>query len=533
MEQVSFESTAVAAEDSVSSSPPHSLLHLVLSSRCLHRYNEQVVARFVSGLLPSAVVVVSTAYWFAACAAPLGPGYIVEKQEIRVTFVPRPEARIRIAAEYHLKNSGNQELSSLDVRLPGRRFHPAAMAISWEGGVLDQSASADNPRDTLLRFPQPWQVGARHTLRFAYDISSVNAPEGAIGFSSDAFFLPAGGWTPALPQARGVFGFGGVPPKNWELFVRVPQGFLVHASGGKEKRSRQKEEMQFRFAQSAEDLNPFVIAGNYHETHQDLPQNQKVRIWSRAELNPSEFQQAGDSLSRTLASYDALFGARGKSRPTLWIVECLAQRGCLSRSGTGYSALLDGENAEDSAEMISRDTVLIDPRVSHGKPETVAGPALAAGWLGYGRNPGFYEQQPPMSALPAFAAALAREISSGPQIREEIVRRALARIPAHPMPESNNDPAVIRAKSLLLFYALRDRVGTDPFQKAIQHMLSARQSRDFDITDFISALEQESHQNIGPFIRQWIKRPGIPEDFRAAYSQPQRQQNLLSQEAVR
>src|SRR5260370_30055233 len=99
MEQVSFESTAVAAEDSVSSSPPHFLLHLVLSSRCLHRYNEQVVARFVSGLLPSAVVVVSTAYCFAACAAPLGPGYIVEKQEIRVTFVPRPEARIRIAAE--------------------------------------------------------------------------------------------------------------------------------------------------------------------------------------------------------------------------------------------------------------------------------------------------------------------------------------------------------------------------------------------------------------------------------------------------
>jgi hypothetical protein len=35
----------------------------------------------------------------------------------------------------------------------------------------------------------------------------------------------------------------------------------------------------------------------------------------------------------------------------------------------------------------------------------------------------------------------------------------------------------------------------------------------------ISALEQETHQPIGPFIRQWLKRPGVPDDFRAVYAQ--------------
>jgi hypothetical protein len=182
--------------------------------------------------------------------------------------------------------------------------------------------------------------------------------------------------------------------------------------------------------------------------------------------------------------------------------------------------------------MISRDTVLLDPRTAFSKPEALTGPALAAGWLGYGLNPGFYEQQPPMSALPAFAAALALEVSAGTQIRDQIIRRALGQIPVHASPQSNDDPAVSRAKSLLLFYALRERVGADPFQKALQHMLFARRQRGFDLSDLISAVEEESHQDVGPFVRQWIKRPGVPDEFRATYSQSPARQETIAQEAT-
>ena len=77
------------------------------------------MARSLTTLLLSAVLLSCTALWLAACAAPLGPGYIVEKQEVRVSFSPEPVPSIHIAAEYHLKNTGNQELSALDVRLPG------------------------------------------------------------------------------------------------------------------------------------------------------------------------------------------------------------------------------------------------------------------------------------------------------------------------------------------------------------------------------------------------------------------------------
>jgi len=294
----------------------------------------------------------------------------------------------------------------------------------------------------------------------------------------------------------------------------VPQGFLVHASGVKKKHSATNVEREFKFEQTAQDLNPFVVAGRYREARQELAGSQQVLIWSRAEVNSQDLQRAGESFSKTLATYDSLFGSRGKSKSPFWIVECPAAAGCFLQRSSLYSSLLYGAETERSAEMISRDTVAIDPGVPQGQREALAGPALAAGWLGYGQNPGFYEQQPPMSALPSFAAALAREVSSGTQVRTEIIQRALAQIPTGASRESNGDPSVLRAKSLLLFYALRARVGPEKFQKAMQHMLYARQSRGFDITDLISALEEESHQSVGPFVREWIKRPGVPEDFR-------------------
>ena len=496
------------------------------------RYNLQVVARSFTANFLSYTLLFCAVCCLAGCAASLGPGYIVEKQEIRVSFLPQSESHVHVVAEYHLKNTGTRELDSLDVRIPGRRFRPTEFTIFWDGAVLPLATSVANARDTILRFPKPWPVGDARTVRFEYDLRSATAQEGALGFTPDAFDLPAEGWTPALPQARGLFGFGGVPPNKWQLVVRVPNGFLVHASGGNEKHTAKNAEMEFRFQQTAADLNPFVVAGRYRESRPNLPGNEQLRVWSRTDVSRAQLQQATEALSKTLATYDSLFATRDKARPALWIVECPENAGCFSQRSTAYEVLLYGESSSDSAEMISRDTILFDPRAGSARPEALAGPALASGWLGYGQNPGFYEQQPPMSALPAFAAALALERSAGPQVRERIVRRALAQIPEHASPESNNDPAVSRAKSFLLFYALRDRVGADPFQKALRHMLFARRQRGFNLSDLISAVEEESHQDVGPFVRRWIKRPGVPDDFRATYSQSNARQETTAQEAT-
>jgi len=494
-----------------------------------------VVFSRANSLVAGAIVALAAGagLWLSGCAAPLGPGFLVQQQEIRVDFSPQPQPVIRIAAEYRLQNTGNQPLDSVDVRLPGRRFRPHSMQALWDTASLATNVSPDNARDTELRFSELWKIGETHTLKLSYEISATSAGGDSLGFSPDAFYLPAEGWTPQLPQARGVFGFGGVPPKQWPLIVSVPQRFLVHASGGKRKRSGKGASAEYCFMQTSEDLNPFVVAGAYIESQQTLALDQTIHLWTRGKLDPAQLRDSGESLSQILARYDALFGSRGLSRPPLWIVECPAPAGCISQRETSYSALLYGRETARSAEMISRDCVIVDPHLAAGSLEASAGPAFAAGWLGYGQNPGFYEQQPPVSALPAFAAALAREATSGPEVGAEIIQRALAAVPEPAPPASNSDPAVTRAKSLLLFFALRDRIGPDAFQKALQHMLYARRRRGFDVTDLIAALEQEAHRPVGPFVRQWIKRPGVPAEFRSRYSQAASQQQIFLQETTR
>jgi len=469
----------------------------------------------------------------AGCAASLGPGYLVETQEIRVSFTAQPQPVIRVSADYRLENTGNQPLDSLAVRLPGRRFRPDIREASWDGIALSGTVSPENPRDTLFRFPQSWKIAETHTLKFSYEISSASTEDGAVAFSSDAFYLPAEGWTPALPQAPGLFGFGGVPPKKWNLLVEVPAGFLVHASGQAVGRPGKSRETRFRFVQTEHDFNPFVIAGRYRETQQDLDAHQKIRIWSRSQPDAAALRLAGESLRQTVKAYDSLLGPRGSSRPTMWIVECPASVGCISLRGSGYAFLVEGHAPDRYADLASRDTLLVEPGAPPERLKAAVGPALAAGWLGYGQNPGFYEQQPPMSALPAFTAALARETISGPQTRREIIARALAEIPQHASQDSARNPAVTRAKSLLLFYALQDRVGQEAFRKALEHMLYARQSRGFDVADLISALEQESHQTVGPFVREWIKRPGVPDEFRAQYGESAVVEKSQAEEAIR
>jgi aminopeptidase N len=75
----------------------------------------------------------------------------------------------------------------------------------------------------------------------------------------------------------------------------------------------------------------------------------------------------------------------------------------------------------------------------------------------------------------------------------------------------------VRAKSFLFFYALQDRYGRDVFRKAISHMLYARRERELEVSDLIAAFDQETHQSTAEFVRLWMKRPGVPEEFRARY----------------
>jgi len=49
-------------------------------------------------------------------------------------------------------------------------------------------------------------------------------------------------------------------------------------------------------------------------------------------------------------------------------------------------------------------------------------------------------------------------------------------------------------------------------------MLADRRGRDIALEDLVAVLDAETHEPQGPFIRRWLKHPGIPEEFRARYA---------------
>ena len=470
--------------------------------------------------------------WISSCAVPLGPGYTIESQEIRVQFEPAPNSTIHVDSIYKLRNTGTRPLSSLELRLPGRlSFHTGSSQAKWDGADLQENISAGNSRNTILPLPQSWKVSENHTLHLSVDFLAAAAGSSNLSFASDAFFLPSEGWTPELLPANALFGTGGVPPKQWRLSIRVPDGFLVHLSGAQTKSSRTGHDITVQAIEHPGVRYPFVVAGRYKETLLDSSGGSKLFLWTRAQEDAAQLHQSADALARAIQAYDSTFGARSKNSQPFWIVECPVLPGCFSATQSIYANLLNENPTAVSSGLASLDTLMMDfsgsvPKIS------AAAPALAASWLGYGQNPSFYGQLLPLAALPAFASALGQEAMDGPSSRTETIRRALRMIPKSAARRKTEDESVLRAKSFLFFFALQERYGPDVFRKAISHMLSARQGHGFDLDDLIAAFEQETNQNVAEFVRLWMKRPGVPDDFRARYENASASIAITSKETM-
>jgi hypothetical protein len=494
------------------------------------------------------VLFIAGCIFAAGCTASFGPGYVIDKQNIDVRFVPGPPPRIAIKSSYELTNNGTTPLSALELRLPGRRrFKTTDLTLTWDGQKLALGESPENSRSSLLTFPRAWAITERHHLEIAMNLQTADPGESHLAFRSDAFFLPAQGWAAELLPARGIFASGGVPPAKWELTMHVPKGFLVHSSGDKIKTKTRGDELEVRATQRVADIYPYVIAGRY-VSKQIGSSRDKIYLWTRQEEEPGNARQVSDSLIKILDGYDTVFGERsvaqapvgflrrrhsaGKNEPPLWLVECPAIPGCFSEQSSKNEKLLAANSGETAGEMISLDSVVIDARPGSKRIISGAAPALAASWLGYGQSPGFYEQIPPLSALPVFAAAIGEQALEGPDSRVETIRRALAVVPKQPNGSQPEDERVVRAKSFLFFYGLEDRYGRETFRRAIRHMLDARRSGGFDLDDLIAAFDQETHKNTAEFVRLWMKHPGVPAEFRAKYERSAADSSASSKEAT-
>ena len=485
----------------------------------------------------------------AGCTSSFGPGYIINKQDIEVHFAPGPPPHIAIKSSYQLTNNGTRPLSELELRLPAkRRFKSSNVELTWDGQTLGSEPSPDYPRNTLVKLPQIWTVSARHSLHIAMNLETPAPGESSyLGFAPDGFFLPAQGWAPQLLPAEGIFATGGAPPDKWNLTLHVPKDFVVHTSGDKIKTSKHGEETIIHARQRIVDIYPYVMAGRY-VTKQIGSDRQKIYLWTRKPQDPGDIRAVSDSLVKTLANYNLVFGARsvanppagflgrthspGKNGLPLWLAECPVIPGCFTERNPLNAQGLGTKDEVRSGEMISLDSAVIDPGPGLKKMALATAPALAASWLGYGQSPGFYEQDPPLSAFPAFAAAVGDEALNGATARTETIRRALALVPKNSPPVGKEAPAALYAKSFLFFYALQDRYGQETFRKAVRHVLDARRNSGFNLDDLIAAFDQEAHGNTAAFVRLWMKHSGVPAEFRSKYENTSADTNTSLKEST-
>jgi len=452
-----------------------------------------------------------------ACAVPLGPGYTVEKQTVNVHFVPSAP-RIEVTTEFHLLNTGTQPLAALEVLLPEQRyFHASEWRFVLDGAALPGAVRVeDGSRVAQLTLPFTWDLRQRHALQISCDLLRPDANPAQLDFASDAFYLPAEDWVPQLLPPSGLFATGGAPPAQWDLFVGVPQEFLVHASGEEAGRVRAGEKVRVRFVQRARDRYPFVTAGAYRESQRKAGSHQ-VHFWTRKEQDAARLQSVADSLSRALDAYDQMLGERNRGRH-VWIVECPGLSGCAREPAAHLQA---AHRPGGIAETAFLDSAVLDLAQEPAALAAAAAPLLAVNWLSDGQNAAFGKQPAPLSELPDFAGNLGREAVQGPQVRQEIIRAVLAGLPRQPAEKWVQEREPAPEKSLLFFYALQDEFGEAALGRALRHMIAARRGRGFNLDDLIAALEQEAHRNVAEFVRLWMKYPGVPAEFRARYeSQP-------------
>jgi hypothetical protein len=455
------------------------------------------------------------------CSVALGPGYSIQKQNFELHFVLSPEPHLAVRCTYQLVNSGNQPLQSIRLVVPpAGAFHRAATVVEWNGQRLSEqligAAAQTDMGDTIeLRWNDSWNPKQKRTLLLSYELSSGSHLGSFLAVTPETFFAYPDSWNPTLLTPKGTLGAGGGPPKEWNISIRVPNGFLVHASGASGKVSRSHDEVVYSFLQKPGDFAPFAAGGKYIEKEINSA-GERILFWTLQPVDSQAVQSAAASVAQRARYYETEYGKGGKRDSTIRLLECV-----IPERNFGCGQL---------PQTIFIHQAWIARGLKDNKFYQDADFELAYTWFGGVSHVRFDEFPLPMDAAAPYAGweAQAREeggdAGSG-RIRwllkdfdEQAVECKDKIVLPRPASLQSCSYSASWSKSGLFFFALEDRIGRSPFHNALRNMIQARRGRDFELADLISAIEAESHQPQGQFVREWLKHRGIPDDFRARYS---------------
>lgn len=441
-------------------------------------------------------------------------------------FVPSPEPHLAVHASYELRNSGTQPLGSIWVMLPpAGAFHRSATVARWNNQLLQYEplavvspteVSPTELGDSLeLRLPETWAVKQQRSLVLDYNLATGSHLGSFLSVSSESFFAYPDSWNPELLPPKHLFGSGGTPPKKWTITVRVPAGYLVHASGAAGKHSRSSDEWLYSFNQHPRGFALFAVGGKYVEQEGRVG-DQRILIWTFHTASTTAIQATISAVASRARYYESEYGSLTSEDRAIRVLECVPPS-----ESFGCGAL-------PQTIMVHQNWVargLSDPEFYED-----VNFELAYTWFGGAARIRFDESPLPMDALAPYAGWEAQAFAEGGSARNERIRSLIADFDRHIA--SCNEKVVLSlsagstgcsypaawTKSGLFFFALEDHAGRAPFHAALKQMLESRRGLDLGLQDLIAAVDSETQRPQGPFVRAWLKHSGIPDDFRERYA---------------
>jgi hypothetical protein len=455
---------------------------------------------------------------------PFAPGYTIEKQRIDVTYSKSTPDRISVRTWYKMRNTGTRSLNEIHFHLPYNK-RSENLRVEPAGQSLVANVVAGLDVDFSVHFNAPWNQKDRKEFVLTYDLKIVNAKLSAGVGNGHFFFLPSGGWYPNLLPPSGTFATGGAPPAKWDLAVNVPQGYLVHASGtlrGKDhSKSHTNTGASYRFEQKlGTDFDPFVVAGPYLEQQVRLG-SETVFLWSGLSLPESRANEIGQRFAEEAAYFTSEFGLREITKGQFWAIGCPEESsavGCLTVPQSiivpisfekfdepgSFIALAHGEDSTTAPTLPQVDLQLAGTWSKSAVREVPDGP-----WF-------------PMSGTADYMA-LSFTISKNPSKRGDFIRQLIQRVDADPEGAketlgSAKKVETARIRSELFYLALEDRCGAANVHYALARIVHVLRGQTWGVNDLRSAMEAECGADLADFFRQWLIRPGIPDEFRARYA---------------
>ena len=464
--------------------------------------------------------------FLTGCAVPLGPGFRLRARQMVLGEAPAPSAPLRVRVADRLQNTGNRPLDYLDVSLPAAiAAGRSNLTIRIDGRTVPTVAVSEAPAAPLrVRFDPPWLPRQEREVVLDYDLTTDPGRAGVAAATPDGYYLADPLALPFWLTPVGVFASGEVLSRDERFELSLPPDFRVVASGRQQRRRSPDGSFLYRFRTSGRELPSFVVAGRYQQQIV-VTQRREVVFWTFQPLDPNSAQVAAGRLAGAMDTFARLFGPLPGSAP-LRVVE------------TSVGVVLPDSTEADVSAAAFPQGLLIGPRAFAqgiaGEPVLrSAEAALVRIWFGW-RVPLRPEVETLLGpGLGHFAVALAAESRGGRQARDlEIVRLLAeydrARVPGDegsllrsPVDTTPQQRAADALKAALFLAALDDLAGQDNFERAVRRLQDAMAGRGLSLSldDLRSALESTAGTAMADVFRLWLNRPGVPDDFRARYSQ--------------